>query len=71
MGQILIESLEKIGIKISRKQEEQFDAYQRLLDEWNKVMNLVKKLSEKKSRYRNVTDGTVTNKMPEGGFKIC
>ena len=40
MGQILIESLEKIGIKISRKQEEQFDAYQRLLDEWNKVMNL-------------------------------
>ena len=40
MGQILIESLGKIGIKISRKQEEQFDAYQRLLDEWNKVMNL-------------------------------
>ena len=29
----------------------------------------VKKLSEKKSRYRNVTDGTVTNKMPEGGFR--
>ena len=25
----------------------------------------------KKSRSRDVTDRTVTNKMPEGGFKIC
>ena len=40
MGQILIESLKKIGLDISKEQEEQFDAYQRLLDEWNKVMNL-------------------------------
>lgn len=25
----------------------------------------------KKSRYRDVADRTVANKMPEGGFKIC
>lgn len=40
MGQILEESLKKIGIEISEKQKEQFDAYHRLLEEWNKVMNL-------------------------------
>lgn len=40
MGQILIESLKKIGIDVNKRQEEQFDAYQRLLEEWNKVMNL-------------------------------
>lgn len=40
MGEILKERLEKIGIEISEKQKEQFDAYHRLLEEWNKVMNL-------------------------------
>lgn len=40
MGEILEERLEKIGIEISEKQKEQFNAYHRLLEEWNKVMNL-------------------------------
>lgn len=40
MGEILEERLKKIGIEISEKQKEQFDAYHRLLEEWNKVMNL-------------------------------
>ena len=40
MGEIVEERLKKIGIEISEKQKEQFDAYHRLLEEWNKVMNL-------------------------------
>ena len=33
-------SLEKIGIEITDEQKEQFDIYHKLLEEWNKVMNL-------------------------------
>ena len=33
-------SLEKIGIEITDEQKEQFDTYHKLLEEWNKVMNL-------------------------------
>ena len=40
MDQILKKSLEKIGIEITDQQKEQFDAYHKLLEEWNKVMNL-------------------------------
>jgi len=40
MDQILKKSLEKIGIEITDRQKEQFDAYHKLLEEWNKVMNL-------------------------------
>ena len=40
MDQILKRSLEKIGIEITDQQKEQFDAYHKLLEEWNKVMNL-------------------------------
>ena len=40
MDQILKKSLEKIGIEITDEQKEQFDIYHKLLEEWNKVMNL-------------------------------
>ena len=30
----------KIGIEITDEQKEQFDTYHKLLEEWNKVMNL-------------------------------
>ena len=40
MDQILKKSLEKIGIEITDEQKEQFDTYHKLLEEWNKVMNL-------------------------------
>ena len=40
MDQILKKSLEKIGIEITDRQKEQFDAYHKILEEWNKVMNL-------------------------------
>ena len=40
MDQILKKSLEKIGIEITDEQKEQFDTYYKLLEEWNKVMNL-------------------------------
>ena len=40
MDQILKKSLEKIGIEITDEQKKQFDIYQKLLEEWKKVMNL-------------------------------
>ena len=40
MDQILKKSLEKVGIEITDEQKEQFDTYHKLLEEWNKVMNL-------------------------------
>ncbi|MGN0352042.1 MAG: 16S rRNA (guanine(527)-N(7))-methyltransferase RsmG [Roseburia sp.] len=40
MNQIIEEKLQKLGVKLNNKQIEQFDAYFRMLVEWNKVMNL-------------------------------
>ena len=61
--EIFKKELEKIGIKITDKQIEQLNEYQKLLKEWNEFMNLTG-ITEKEEVYlKHYYDSLTINKV--------